>query len=104
MGLAKEIGRRRLFHAQRLARHGRRHPDPEVDALAVRWAQSVLSSPSMYPELQAMKTLIFKVMITDGVTGKSYGKYQIALMDRTDRRHARNILQAHGITSPDDHS
>lgn len=95
--MSKEVGARRILRAYRLARRGRRHPDPEVDALVVRWAQDVLSSPPMYPELQASSMLGLKVMMTDGITGNSYGKYQIALMDRTSRRHARKILQAHGM-------
>lgn len=94
---SKQVGFRRILRAYRLARRGRRHPDPEVDALVVRWAQDVLSSPPMYQELQASSLLVLKVVIRDGITGNSCGKYQIALMDRTDRRHARKILHAHGM-------
>lgn len=96
--LSWEITRWQLLRAQLLARRGRRHPDPEIDSAVLRWAENVLFSVPMYPDLQAKATLGLLVMFTDGLTGRTYGKYSLALMDRTDRRHARHILRVHGMS------
>lgn len=103
INLSRDIGKRRLMQAQQLARAGKSHPDPRVDALAVRWAQAVLSVPPAYPEKQQGGKLAFKAFLV-GFATLGFGgldNYQIALMDRTDRKHAASILLAHGIEVKD---
>lgn len=100
VSLTSEVGIWRIRRAYRLAKHGHPHPDPKVDAQAVRWAKNVLSALPMYPELQNSKMLFLKVFMADGVIGDSFGNNKIALIDRVDRRRARVILDAHGIKLP----
>ena len=93
--LYRQIGRRRLFQAWRLAKKGKRHPDPTVDALALQWAQAVLATPPPHPELVAEPKLALKSALRDLVTFGGHNDYEIALMDRTDRRHAHSIRDVH---------
>jgi hypothetical protein len=103
INLSRDIGKKRLMQVQRLARAGRLHPDSGVDAMAVRWAQAVLSAPPAYPEKQQGGKLVLKAFLADFVTlgFRGLSNYQVALMDRTDRKHAASILLAHGIEIKD---
>lgn len=95
--LYRSVSRRRLFRAWRLAKKGERHPDPAVDALALQWAQAVLVSQPPYPELLMDPRLGLKSFLRDLVTFGGGNDYKVALMDRTDRKHAQRILHVHGL-------
>jgi hypothetical protein len=95
--LYQQAGRRNLFQAWRLAKKGLPHPDPHVDALVLRWAEDVLAGPpppsGRPPSLGLALSSFLHEVVTLGFGGSS--DFQLALYDRTDRRHAQRIIEVH---------
>lgn len=103
LGLLNEIGARRMFTAQRLARRGRLHPDPEVAGFTVQWAHAVLSVEAKYPKEAASLPRFFRAMLIEIATLGLWGdfRYQSALLERKSRRVAQQILHTAEATGTD---
>ena len=103
LGLLNEIGARRMFTAQRLARHGRLHPDPEVARLTLQWAHAVLSVEAKYPEETSSLPHFFRATLIEAATLGLGGdfRYQSALLERKSRKAAQQIIHAAEATSTD---
>lgn len=85
-----------MFSVERLARHGRVHPDAEVAKLAAEWAQAVLSAEPKYPVESSNVARFFRAALIEFATLGLWGDFhfQRALAERRAIKSAHLISQA----------
>lgn len=95
------IGPGRMHKAERLARRGLLHPDPEVAGLTIRWANAVLSAAPKYPAGSSSAGRIMGATVADVLTFGLRGDFhfQRILLERRSRKAAQNIVNAARMTS-----
>jgi len=92
----RELGRRRRREVARHARHGRRHPDPYVAAVARAWAAQQAPPPPRPPqrEIAAAVGWAALIVVAAAVLGDAADVLFPGGSDWCERRLARRILAA----------
>ncbi len=79
---------------ERLARRGEAHPDPEIAAMALQWAQLVLSAEPVYARMERSRWLRVGAFAVEVVSAGFVKDFSRSVHERRTRRLARQIIHA----------
>lgn len=85
---------------ERLARRGEVHPDPEIAALSLRWAQLVLSVPPRHASLNANWLLRAMALVVEVISAGWVRSFSESVHERRSRRLAERIVQVRQSSTP----